>query len=327
MNEPIFLLSPPRSFSSVVSSIIGQHPQLYCFPELHLLWRDDVEQVLSSKSNLKQSRFAPSGLLRAIAQIHEQVQNSASCSRAWMWLANHQSLTSKQLFNYLCEAHAPKTCIEKSPGNTRSVDRMLRLYKYYPNAKFIHLTRSVVGSSKSLKEFFEHRDTNQGERKSLRHPIVKENYALMWYAMHRSILKFRSIVPPANFLTVKGESILSEPKVVLPQICQWLGVSDDSASVEEMLKPEQSPYAFFGPRMAPCGNDPKFITNPEFRQMRKKSYSVADVRAYLHEGGRSEFTRFYIDQHDDEQTVADLKSWNQSVFELVMDTEAQLGYA
>ena len=327
MSEPIFLLSPPRSFSSVVSSIIGQHPQLYCFPELHLLWRDDVEHVLSSKSNITQSRFAPSGLLRAIAQIHEQVQNSASCSRAWMWLANHRSLSTMELFDYLCKAHEPKLCIEKSPGNTRSIDRMIRLFKFYPKAKFIHLTRSVVGSSKSLKEFFEHRDSNQGERKSLRHPLVKDNYALMWYATHKSILKFRSIIPPSNFLTVKGESILTEPHSVLPQICEWLGVSTDERSIDEMLHPENSPYAFFGPRMAPCGNDPKFITNPEFRPMRRKQYSSEQVRTYLNSNDRSNFTRYYIEKSSSDADISRLQDWNQSLLELVLDIEAQLGYA
>jgi hypothetical protein len=32
----MLILCPPRSFSSVVSAMIGQHPQLYGFPELNL---------------------------------------------------------------------------------------------------------------------------------------------------------------------------------------------------------------------------------------------------------------------------------------------------
>lgn len=327
VTEPIFLLSPPRSFSSVVSSIIGQHPELYCFPELHLLWRDTVDHVLSSKSNVSQARFAPSGLLRAIAQIHENVQNSASCSRAWMWLENNRSLTSTQLFNYLCNAHAPKLCIEKSPGNTQNIDRMVRLFKSYPNAKFIHLTRSVVGASKSLKEFFEYQETVQGQRKALRHPLAKDNYVLMWYAMHKSILKFRSIVPPSNFLTVKGEAILTEPRTVLPQLCDWLGVSSDDRSIGDMLHPENSPYAFFGPRMAPCGNDPKFITNPDFRPMSKKEYSVDQVRSFLRSGDRSNFAKYYLDTSTSDQEALQIHEWNHAVLELVLDTESQLGYS
>jgi hypothetical protein len=325
MVEPIFLLSPPRSFSSVVSSILGQHPELYCFPELHLLYRDDIGHLLSNKSNIKYARFAPSGLLRAIAQVHEGKQDSAACSRAWMWLVNNQSMTSKELFEYLCQPFYPKACIDKSPPNTKTIDRMVRLFKFYPNARFIHLTRSFVGASKSLKEFFEFRRTVHSPAAG--HPMVKENYALMWYAMHRNILKFRSIVPPSNFLTVSGEAILSDPRVVLPQICRWLGVSSDSSCIDAMLKPEESPYAFYGPRMAPCGNDPKFITNPEFRQMKRKKYSREVVREFLASNGKPAFTSYYLNKLEDEDAVARLKSWDFSMLELVMDMEAQLGYA
>lgn len=327
MSEPIFLLSPARSFSSVVSSIIGQHPELYCFPELQLLWRDDLDEVLSNQSNVTLSRYAPSGLLRAIAQSHEKVQNSASCARAWMWLANHGSLSSRELFDYLREAHAPKLCIEKSPGNTRSLGRMIRLFKFYPKAKFIHLTRSVVGNSKSLAEFYEHREMGHSKRPVPTHPLTKDNYALMWYSTHKRILKFRSLIPPANFLTVKGESILTEPHSVLPQICEWLGVSSDENSVNEMLHPENSQYAFFGPNMAACGNDPKFITNPVFRPMRKKEYSSDQVRNYFNSNDRSNFTRYYVKNATSETVVSRLQEWNQSILERVLDIETQLGYS
>jgi hypothetical protein len=32
----VFLLAPPRSFTTVVSSMLGQHPQLYGLPEMLL---------------------------------------------------------------------------------------------------------------------------------------------------------------------------------------------------------------------------------------------------------------------------------------------------
>ena len=34
--SPVFILSPPRSFSTVVCSMLGQHPQLYGLPEIDL---------------------------------------------------------------------------------------------------------------------------------------------------------------------------------------------------------------------------------------------------------------------------------------------------
>lgn len=325
MNAPIFILSPPRSFSSVVSTIIGQHPDLYCFPELHALYYDTVGSILDEKSNLGSAKYAPSGLLRAIAEIHENVQDSASCARAWRWLANHRHLTTKDLFDYMCQALAPKACIEKSPPNSINVERMLKLFRSYPNARYIHLTRSVVGSAISIKEFAESQEGRKSRQASKQ--LKGEKYALYWHKVHGHILKFRSIIPPSNYLMIKGEAILSDPWQVLPQLCRWLGVSDDKASIEAMLKPEESPYAFFGPRIAPCGNDPKFITNPVFRQMKKKPYSADSVHKFLESDGRSDFTEYYMKQAKDEKTLTELIQWNKSMLERIYDTQAQLGYA
>jgi hypothetical protein len=34
--RPLFILAPPRSFTSVICGMIGQHPQMYGLPEVNL---------------------------------------------------------------------------------------------------------------------------------------------------------------------------------------------------------------------------------------------------------------------------------------------------
>ncbi|MEA3277491.1 MAG: sulfotransferase, partial [Pseudomonadota bacterium] len=64
MNEKfLIILSPPRSFSSVVSTVIGQHPDLYGFPELHLFIGDTVQEVIDVEYG-KANYFGPPGVLR-----------------------------------------------------------------------------------------------------------------------------------------------------------------------------------------------------------------------------------------------------------------------
>src|SRR5262249_46194462 len=43
---PVFILCPIRSFSSVACAMLGQHPELYAFPELRLFNADTVEGVM-----------------------------------------------------------------------------------------------------------------------------------------------------------------------------------------------------------------------------------------------------------------------------------------
>ena len=36
MTQPLFILAPPRSFTTVTSAMIGQHPEMYGLPETNL---------------------------------------------------------------------------------------------------------------------------------------------------------------------------------------------------------------------------------------------------------------------------------------------------
>src|SRR5919109_4550343 len=65
--DPVFVLAPPRSFTSVVGTMLGQHPQLYGLPETHLFgcatmakWWDVCEDQTFPRAH---------GLLRAVAEL------------------------------------------------------------------------------------------------------------------------------------------------------------------------------------------------------------------------------------------------------------------
>ena len=92
--------------------------------------------------------------------------------------------------------------------------------------------------------------------------------------MHTNILRFTSTLPLGQTLRVRGEDILSEPDVYLPQIAEWLGIQTDRKAIEAMKHPENSPYARVGPDAARGGNDPKFMESPELRAGRVKEPSL-----------------------------------------------------
>ncbi|MBE2242527.1 MAG: sulfotransferase, partial [Burkholderiaceae bacterium] len=53
MADPLFLLAPPRSYTSLVNAMLGQHPQAFGLPELCLfnvdklidLWRGSKGEI------------------------------------------------------------------------------------------------------------------------------------------------------------------------------------------------------------------------------------------------------------------------------------------
>ena len=266
------MLSPPRSFSSVVSTIVGEHPDLYGFPELHIFVGDTVQDVIDfEKSNNKRHAAGPPGLLRTLAQIHDGVQTNGTAFRAIGWLNERRDWSTKKLMDYLLEAVSPKIGLEKSPVTSQKTVFLDRVYAYYPDAYYLHLTRHPISTRSSWAEFVESKASRrkEGGRSERMDRLVG------WHHMHTNILQFTATLPLGQTLRVKGEDILSEPEVYLPQIAEWLGIRTDRDAIEAMKHPENSPYACVGPDVARGGNDPKFMRSPKLRGGRVKESSLA----------------------------------------------------
>jgi hypothetical protein len=89
---PLLILGCPRSFTSIVGAMLGQHPQMYALPETHLFW----EQTLGGW--LKRAARAPwpmsDGLLRAVAELYFDGQDKSTVRLAHSWLDQRSNLTT-----------------------------------------------------------------------------------------------------------------------------------------------------------------------------------------------------------------------------------------
>ncbi len=283
MSPLLIILSPPRSFSSVVSTMIGEHPDLYGFPELHCFTGDSMGEVIEHEQRRKKRHAAgPPGILRSIAQLHDGIQTTGSIIRAISWLNERRAWTPKQFLDHLLELVAPKIGVEKSPVTAQKPAFLERAYLAFPDAFFLHLTRHPVSTRSSWTEFVE------GKQKAGRPGAVwqKIDRLLGWYQMHQNILQFTRTLPAGQSLRLKGEDLLSDPDCYLPQLAEWLGIRTDAEAIEAMRHPETSPYAHVGPELALGGNDPKFLRSPALRSSRIKEPSL---EAFLAEETRDWF--------------------------------------
>ena len=271
----LIILSPPRSFSSVVSTMIGQHPQLYGFPELHLFIGDTVQAVLDREYRVG-NFFGPPGVIRSIAELVFGCQTSATVVKAIGWLAERRHWSTKQLMDLFRELVDPKIAMEKSPVTALKPLYIERAYAFYPDAYYLHLTRHPVSTRKSLIEFREMKrerhvggvDIPVGD-----HPV---DDLLVWHRFHKNILEFTRNLPLGQSIRVRGEDVLSEPDVYLAQIAEWLGLRTDREAIEAMKHPEASPYAYRGPTPAHGGNDPNFMRSPRLRPGKIREPSLRD---------------------------------------------------
>ncbi len=258
---PLIILSPPRSFSTVISTMLGEHPQMYGFPELHLFLGATVQEVISIKRNLEASLFGPHGALRAIAQIHDGIQTTATLIRAACWLRERNDWSTKKLLDYLFASVSPKVSIEKTPLTASKPEFMERAFGFYPDAFYLHITRHPVANRESLRAF--HADIARFHGHEVRDAQIDE--IMTWHFFHSNIVRFTSTLPTGQTLRLRGEDLLSEPDLYLPQVAEWMGLRTDASAIEAMKHPETSPYAFFAPAPAQMGNDPKFLRSPKLR--------------------------------------------------------------
>lgn len=265
MARLVMLLVPPRSFSSLVSTMIGQHPEMYGFPELHVMMRETIGEALVRERRRDQF-LGPSGLLRALAELEFGGQSAENVLNAANWLEDRSDWKSKDVINYVVDLAAQKTgakfCVEKTPSMMENPIALERVRRSFPDALFIHVTRHPANHLKSINEYI--------DKYIPRHsPEVREQMRKRaignWPVTHRNILDFCQSLAPGQYIRIRGEDVLSNATGAMRQVAGWLGLRTDDDAIAAMLRPEDSPYACLGPPNATFGNDPKFVFSPAFR--------------------------------------------------------------
>jgi hypothetical protein len=136
-----------------------------------------------------------------------------------------------------------------------------RAYNMFPQASFLHLTRHPRSTAKSL---ISNLQRNQEWDGTFRADQV--NPEKIWLRTQQNIIDFTDTLPEGQSMRIKGEDILSEPELYLPQIAEWLDIDTSPEAISAMLHPENSPFAHIGPEQAKLGNDPEFLEDPVLRR-------------------------------------------------------------
>ena len=285
--DPVFILAAPRSFSSVVCAMLGQHPELHGLPESHL-FGDDTMDGWWQRADGESYQMAH-GLVRAVAQICFGEQTERSVASAEAWLRRRRTETSGMVFEELARAVFPSTLVDKSPSTVYSIESMQRILRFFPEARFIHLVRhprsycdSVVKymhllatpAYRSRESLVEDNVAPQWIRDLAHWPLHERDDSSVdpqggWYVLNGNVVEFLQSVPPGRWSTVRGEDLLRNPEEALRELLAWLGKRTEPDAIEPMFHPERSPYAHFGPRGARNGNDILFLERPTLRAPRE----------------------------------------------------------
>lgn len=256
MPQPLFILCPGRSFSSVVSAMIGQHPQCYGLPELSIFVADTLGEALDAYS--ASGRRALPGLRRTIAELHYGTQTEETVDLAVAWMEANRQMTPRQVMDHIQDLVGDRILVEKSPANVIQAHCLNRVVDAYPSAHFLQLLRHPRSRGLSHQKAM-----RQQALMRLKSMLGGElDYEAKWTDTHVMIHDLGRQLPPGQMMRIIGEDLLRESRFWLPQICEWLDIRDDEAAIEAMLHPEESPYSVPGPANAPHGTNSGFLENP-----------------------------------------------------------------
>ncbi len=267
--------------------MLGQHPQAFGLPELCLfnvemlvdLWRGSEGPVSENGA------VARHGLMRALAEIYGGEQTTATINMARAWAGAREDWTSGRVFQEIVAKIDPLVAVEKSPSYTMSKIRMQWMYEAFPDARFVHLIRHPIGQCKSLMAINEGAFAIKVEAIEFREDHCVLEPQIAWYDLNLNILEFLDTVPESQQIRMRGEDIMANPEKHLAQIAEWAGLRTDGEAIEEMMHPERSPFACFGPINALFGNDPNFLAGPVFKKHTPKIPRLADRAPWRDDGG------------------------------------------
>lgn len=280
---PIFILGSPRSFTSLICAMLGQHPAAYGLPELNLFATDTLRELVERMSGYRQINLH--GLLRVAAELSCGEQSLPAIDSAKRWVFRRLDRSTAEIYWEISEKIKPLRPIDKSPLYTLHMTSLLRIHEAYPDAYYIHLIRHPATQGRSIMNVAGGAMailTNSIDY-TTRPPTIDPQ--IQWFQVQRNILRFLEKIPEERKVRLRGEDILNDLRGQLSVLCERIGLPVYPAAIEAMMHPEDSPYAQLGPVGAHLGNDVNFLRSPQVRIGRIETGSLDGPLSWRSDGG------------------------------------------
>ena len=230
--QAVFILSAPRSGSTLLRVILGGNPQLFAPPELQLLNYNTLADQQAALGN-ERDEFWLDGILRAIMELRQCEVDEA---RAIFQAHIEQKLTVKQFYAILQSWLGDRIFVDKTPNYALDENVLRRAEEDFTDPLYIHLIRhpyAVIPSFEKAKLHVFYPPFFKDE-----HPFTPGQLAeLIWLISHQNILKFLQDVPEQRQHRIYYEDLVQRPHEIVDGICRFLGVDFHP----DMLEPQKNP--------------------------------------------------------------------------------------
>jgi amino acid adenylation domain-containing protein len=219
----VFLLSPPRSGSTLLRVLLGGHPEIFAPPELELLGFNTMGDRRAAFSG--RYAFWAEGLVRAVMEI-----DSASAEAATATIAGWETedLAVRDVYSYFESRLGDRQLVDKTPSYALDPNVLARAEEDFEQPLYLHLLRHPHGMIRSFVQgkfdqlFF--REPHSYPRRALAE--------LVWLASQRRILEHLAAVPAERQVRVRFEDLVRDPEPEMRRVCVLLGLNFHPAMLD-----------------------------------------------------------------------------------------------
>lgn len=266
----VFILSPPRSGSTLLRAMMAGNRELFAPPELYLLAYEDMAERKRWFSGSHRSQLE--GCVRAVMQA---TGKTAAESQALIDQCESDRLDIKAFYSLMQDWIGDQVLVDKTPAYAVDGDILRRAEDYFEDAVYIHLLRHPYGMIRSFEEakldqLWFPRLIGSDAQSLDAFPFARRQLAeMIWLILNQNILAFLKDVPKERHISIRFEDIVRSPKESMENLCRVMRVGFDP----EMLKPQSDSRR----RMTDGIHDvSRMIGDPKFHQHQDIDPTVAD---------------------------------------------------
>ncbi len=224
-NPPcVFLLSAPRSGSTLLRVMLAGHSGLFSPPELHIL---HFHSMRDRRTFLGEGNYLGDGLQRAFMEAQGIDADAAEKRIERMY---EEDTLIQDVFTLLQEQVNPRLLVDKSPTYTGRRETLERAEDLFENPKYIYLYRhpyAVIESyvkNRTGKMFdFGHADP---------YLLAEE----VWASHNENTIEFLKAVPDDRQFPVRYEELVTDPERIMRDMCAFLDQPFEPAVLDPYAK-------------------------------------------------------------------------------------------
>jgi hypothetical protein len=240
-NKPIFVVGIPRSGTTLVSRLLGRHPQVLAAGETHYfedIWARRRELgLLADQSELSKAagrlltvfgRFNQPGQALVDRVLNERLIIERALDNGGGYDGTYLAFT-----DLLAESQGKQRYCDDTPKHLFYLET---IFSFFPQAKVIACVRDPRDFLCSYKNFWR-RSKDPDRIKALYHPIVT---SMLWRSSAKRMLHSPFVNQAEKLLQIRYETLVEEPERQMRRMCDFVDLDYD----ESLLRIDSHNSAF-----------------------------------------------------------------------------------